>query len=145
MKSLVVCIGNAMRSDDGVGLSIGEELRAKGVNVILLRDDASSILESVQGVDRLVLVDAIDFGGEPGSVISGRIEELESIEMRSSTHSLSPIFFLNLIKELTGYPREAFAVGIQPKSLELGGRLSEEVEAALPTAVETVLKILSQQ
>ncbi len=143
MRTLVICVGNAMRSDDGLGVRVWEGLRAIGVNAILSGPDLSELLDSLHNLDRLVLVDAIDFGGEPGSLISARLEELDSIEIRSSTHSLSPIHFLRLIRKLTGHPREVLVVGVQPKSLELGEEMSEEVENSLPAVLERVLEILN--
>ncbi|MEM0268720.1 MAG: hydrogenase maturation protease [Candidatus Korarchaeum sp.] len=141
MRTLVICVGNAMRSDDGLGVRVWEELRARGVDAILSGPDMPELLDSLC-VDRLVLVDAVDFGGEPGSLISARLEELDPIEIRSSTHSLSPIHFLRLIKEITGHPKEVFVVGVQPKSLDLKEGLSEEVERSLSAVLGRVLEIL---
>lgn len=144
MRTTVICIGNAMRSDDGLGVRIWEELRARGIGAILSGPDVPELLDSLHGIDRLVLIDAIDFGGEPGSLISARLEELDPVEVRSSTHSLSPLYFLKLMRELTGYPREVLVVGVQPKSLEIGERLSEEVERSLPAVLEKLLEILNE-
>lgn len=145
MRTLVLCVGNVMRSDDGFGLAVCDELRARGIEVIASGPDISEILDRLQGLDRLVLVDAVDFGGEPGSLIVRSMEELDTMEIRTSTHSLSPIQFLRLVRELTGYPREVLIVGVQPKKLEIGEGLSEEVRGSLESAVNAVLSALAPE
>jgi hydrogenase maturation protease len=69
MKTLVLGIGNLLFSDDGVGLHIIEKLREEDLGVDL--KEASSgldILDAVKGYDRVILVDAIRSGGEPGTI-----------------------------------------------------------------------------
>jgi hydrogenase maturation protease len=88
------------------------------------------------------LIDAIDFKAEPGSVFEGRIEDLDVLEARSSTHALSPLSFLRIIKEVTGRPEEAILIGVQPKSLEEGEGLSEEVEGAVSEVIDRVMRLI---
>jgi hydrogenase maturation protease len=139
MRSLIICIGNPMRSDDGLGFRVWEELRARGVHAILSGPD---LPPQITDFDRVILIDAIDFKAEPGSVFEGRIEDLDVLESRSSTHGLSPLSFLKIIKEVTGRPEEAILIGVQPKSLEEGEGLSEEVERAVSEVIDRVMRLI---
>ncbi len=140
MRTLVICIGNPMRSDDGLGFRVWEELRARGVDALLSGPDLPL---QIADFDRVILIDAVDFGAEPGSVLEGRVEDLDVVEMRSSTHGLSPLSFLKIVREAMGRPEEAILIGVQPKSLGEGEGLSEEVERAVSEVIDRVMRLVS--
>ena len=88
---LVVCIGNELRGDDRVGLLVAERLESRGLGEVVV--NAGMAPENYIGLMALrkpkvlLFVDAVDAGLEPGSVVLGDVEELES-EVYFTTHKV---------------------------------------------------------
>jgi hydrogenase maturation protease len=66
----VVCVGNALRGDDGAGLVVAARLRelAPGADVREERGDPAAVMEAFEDVDELILVDAVCSGAPAGTV-----------------------------------------------------------------------------
>jgi hydrogenase 3 maturation protease len=126
----VVGVGNALKGDDGAGPALIALLAGRARVPFV---DASEVPENYggwvakQGVDIVLFVDAVDFGGAPGEWRLIGIEDL--MHSASSTHRLSLHFLVRYLKEQ--WKGEAILIGIQPKSMKLGEVLSPEVEAAV--------------
>jgi len=88
-------------------------------------------------------VDAVDWGAEPGSVLTAKLDDLE--ERRAGTsHSLRVSEVIKLIRKAFGGPREVYVVGIQPERIELSTELSPSVRQAVNEAVAKVRELLAR-
>ena len=129
----IVGIGNRMRGDDGVGPALIDSLK----NVLpeerfSLFDCGETpenwIIPIVNAKPKIVfIVDSVDFGATPGSIKIFEPTELGPSGI--STHSMSLDIFVNYLKEELGVT--IFLIGIQPKSLRLGDRISNPVSKAI--------------
>jgi hydrogenase 3 maturation protease len=134
----VVGVGNTLKGDDGAGPALAALLAARGAGFPFV--DASEVPENYggwvekQGLEAVVFVDAVDFGGAPGEWRVVPFEDL--MHSASSTHRLSLHFLIRYLTER--WKGEALLVGVQPKSLKLGEGLSPEV-ARGTEALATVL------
>jgi hydrogenase 3 maturation protease len=128
-RVVIACIGNELRADDGVGPLIARLLRPSGsVTVVDCGETPENYLGVIVGhePEKVLIIDAAYFGGRPGEVRIVRKSEIGG--GGASTHDAILTLFANYIEARTG--AEAFFIAIQPKSSEVGGRLSPEVEAA---------------
>src|SRR5262245_21009530 len=92
--------------------------------------------------DRLIIVDAMQRGGRPGSVY---VTEVESVESATEVdlHLAVPARALAVAKALGALPREVFIVGCEPAEVdELTTELTPTVAAAVETALEHVRRLL---
>lgn len=146
---LVVGVGNPLMTDDGIGLAALARLRSEweldsGVELVDGGMWALSLLPQVEDAAGLLLLDAIDGGGTPGSVI-----ELESREIplflgtRLSPHQMGVRDLLALCALRGTLPERTAALGIQPAVIALGTTLSPPAEAALDALLERVARRLS--
>ena len=97
MKTLVIGSGNLLRSDDGAGIHVIEALRSESpVPGIDLIEAVSGIdiIGAVQGYKKIIIVDAIQAGGPPGTVYEFSLSELEE----AGTFSSHGMDFASLIK-----------------------------------------------
>ena len=152
MKTLVLGIGNLLRSDDGVGLHVigklSGEILAPGVDV---KEAASGldILDAIKGYDRLILVDAIKSGGEPGSICKLSEEEFQTAPtVHSFSTHLNMDFFSVL--ELGGklfpgeIPGDITVVAVEADDvITISDKCTPRVERAIPKAVEMIKGLLS--
>jgi len=132
-KHMVICIGNELRGDDGVGIYIGRRLR-DAITTEFPEDCIHRIRD--ERPDTILFIDAVDFGGEPGSVIFSELKETQSA---ISTHRI-PLSLLMRILEEDGIKPRAYILGVQPRSIGLGDGLSPEVKSS----ADTLLSILSR-
>jgi hydrogenase maturation protease len=135
----VVGVGNVLKGDDGAGPALVALLASRGARFPYV--DASEVPENYggwvakQGLDAVVFVDAVDFGGAPGEWRIIPFEDL--MRSASSTHRLSLHFLIRYLTEQ--WKGEAILAGVQPKSLKLGDGLSPEVEAGVKELAEALL------
>ena len=137
----VVGVGNTLKGDDGAGPALAALLAARGAGFPFV--DASEVPENYggwvvkQGLDAVVFVDAVDFGGAPGEWRVIPFEDL--MHSASSTHRLSLHFLIRYLREQ--WKGEPILVGVQPKSLKLDEALSTEVQTGLEDLADALLAI----
>ncbi|WP_405682669.1 hydrogenase maturation protease [Streptomyces sp. NBC_00057] len=153
--TLVAGVGNIFLGDDGFGVETVRRLASEplpghveavdiGVRGVHL---AYQLLD---GYDTLVLIDATERGGDPGTLYlieadrPGRIAPQEAL---LDGHRMSPDAVLALLETLcagTGCipPRRTLVVGCEPACVEEGIGLSGPVAAAVPEAVNMVLRLV---
>jgi hydrogenase maturation protease len=82
-----------------------------------------------EGYDHIIFLDAVEFGGAPGSVVLLNSEEMVARFPQVSTHKLSLGLLARQI-EANGRSK-AWLLGVQPESVRPGGALSPNVQATL--------------
>lgn len=142
---VVVGVGSVLRSDDAAGLCIAEELRKLDLpNVLVLLGHTAP--ENVTGEIRralpshVIFVDAAEFGETPGAV--RLVDSVEIGGMTSSTHTLPLAVIADYLKQELGC--RVLFLGLQPKVVEFGEGLSEEVAAAVAETVATLAQALRE-
>lgn len=137
--------------DEGVGVRCVEYLRGSCLNEeIKLVDGATlgfDLLEEIKGFEKVVIVDAIDMGKEPGYVASFDAEQILSLSSSNkfSLHEISLIDVIQVGKRIGYNFKNVRIVGIQPGEVSWGDSLSEIVEEKLPALAERVLKEIDNQ
>jgi hydrogenase maturation protease len=141
-RVLVAGVGNLLRRDDGFGPAVAARLDTmpEGVEVIETGIGGIALLQELMaGCDGLVLVDAVDRGAPPGTVVVIEPEAREGVEYVPDVHLANPQRVLDMAKALGVLPERVVIVGCQPGDVdELDDRLSPEVERAVDVAVQRV-------
>ncbi len=147
---VVAGFGNVLRGDDGFGVEVVRRLQQSGAapdGTVLLEVGTGGIAlaqELLTPCDRLVIVDAMERGGTPGSVYVLRVDDVErprSVDM----HMAVPARALGLAQALGALPREVFLVGCEPAVVdELTMELSDPVNRAVDSALVQVQTLLSR-
>lgn len=139
----VIGIGNAWRGDDAVGLLAARRLREQlnaSVEVLEAEGDGLALLDLMEGVDQVVLIDAVKGGGRPGAIV--RLDL--SVESRwgtlasCSTHAMGIAEAIDLARVLGRLPKGMILYGVEIESLESGEALSASVRSGLDVVVEQV-------
>lgn len=145
---LVVGLGNLLMGDDGVGVHLVRHLRSLGVDgSVRLLEGATlgfDILDEIEGHRRVIIVDAVDMGKEPGHVAVFDAEKL--IEQESgrkfSAHEVSLIDVLQVAKRIGYSFTNVTVVGIQPAEVKPGEGLTTAVRNSIAVASERILTML---
>jgi len=128
-RVVVACVGNEWCADDGAGPLVAKLLQSTERVTIL---DCGETPENYLGVivrikpERLVVIDAADFGGRPGEVRVVARSEIGGGGV--STHAARLTILTDYVEAEAGV--ETFFLAIQPESTELGRPLGAAVAAA---------------
>jgi len=144
---LILGIGNVLWADEGFGVRCVERLAARwsfgaGVTVLDGGTQGLYLLPFMEGADRLIVFDAVDYGLTPGTM---KIVEDEAVPafMGAKKMSLHQTGFQDVIAtaQLMGYcPERLLLIGCQPEELEdYGGGLRDVVAAQIDPAIEVAL------
>jgi hydrogenase maturation protease len=147
MKIAVVCLGNELVGDDGIGIRVGRVLKKlplpPSVDVLIRPNLGLDLIEMLEEYDEVVIVDAMTSGRPPGACIRLDPREAESMaSCPSCSHSLGIAEILQLVRRM--FPQRAERavriVGVEAASIDqFGVGLSDPVKLALPSAVHMVL------
>jgi hydrogenase maturation protease len=144
LTTLVIGVGNEYRRDDAVGLVAARRLSetaTETVRVLEESGEAASLIESWQGADSVILIDAVHSGASPGTIhrLDAHAGPIAREFFRFSTHAIGLAEAVELARALGRLPPRLVIYGIEGKSFEAGEGLSPEVEAAVGELVERVL------
>lgn len=144
-KLIVLGIGNEVKSDDGVGPAIIKKLKEENIeNKNLLFIDSKTVPENFTGKIRkekpthLIIVDACLMDLKPGDM--KLVNRYNFADIGISTHSMSLSFFVKFLEKDIDI-KIAF-VGIEPQTMEMGDKLSQNVEKAACEFIEILKGIV---
>jgi hydrogenase maturation protease len=146
-KIIILGIGNLLLSDEGIGVHVANELSKMDlppeVSVVEGGTDGFRLLNIITEADRLIVIDAVRGGEEPGSIYRFDINEIRNVPtgFKTSVHQIGILEVINLC-ELIGKTPQATVIGVEPKSLEMSMELSPEVKAKVPRVIELVMNEL---
>ncbi len=149
---IILGIGNPLGGDDAVGSFIVRRInekqqgkaRAERPEASRQQDitaiDAGTVPESYTSIirrnrpEQLVLVDASDMGLPPGSIRLLSPEKIATLSF--STHSMPLSAFVSYVSEFCG---QVYIIGIQPKRIKIGDKLSYIVQKSTDRVVDLIL------
>lgn len=146
--TLVVGLGNPLMGDDGVGLRALAQLEERwqmpaGVELVDGGTWGMNLLPAIEGAERLLFLDAINGGVNPGTSVLLEREALPRLfALKVSPHQIDLREVLALAEWRGTLPDDTAAIGLQPLRVELGEGLSPEVEARLDDLVHLAVERL---
>ncbi len=152
MNCLVVCIGNDLVADDGVGQAVYDRLVdisvSEGFRLEYLGLGGMDLIEQIRGEDLLVVVDAVQLGAVVGTVHTLGWDQLPSLGPRPvSGHGIGIREAIEVSRRLypDRVPKEIYLVGIEGVCFnQLGIEMTGAVKEAVPIAVQVVCDLLAQ-
>jgi hydrogenase maturation protease len=147
-KIAVICVGNKLMLDDGVGPAAYEELTQCYIfpdNVSILEVGCMSLamVNYVSEMDYIISVDAVDGTDSP----AGTVFEFDPYDMAPHTTTMASLHDLKLVDlfsaaSLMGYSAEGRCFGVQvenrsPEIVTIG--LTQKVYDAIPLLIDAVL------
>jgi len=149
-EALALGIGNVLWADEGFGVRAIEALHAAYVfpETVTLMDGGTQglyLFPIVSAARRVLVLDAVDFGLPPGSLIVMRDAEVPAWTAAKMSPHQTGFNDVLALAALRGEAPEAITlIGVQPEVLaDLGGSLSDTVKARLPEVVELAARELA--
>jgi hydrogenase maturation protease len=151
-ETLILGLGNILWADEGFGVRAVEALNAAyrfPDNVRLMDGGTQGIflLPWVRAAEQLLILDAIDFGLEPGEL---RVMHQEDVPRfmgvkKVSMHQAGFQEVLMSAQLADEFPDKIALVGVQPELLDdYGGSLRPVVKDRIPEAVDAAIAVLGE-
>jgi hydrogenase maturation protease len=149
-KIIVLGIGNILLSDEGMGPKVAWRLKAEykfppNVEIYDGGTTGLGLLPYISEADYLLIVDAINGPGEPGSLYRYTVDDFElNIPKKMSIHDVGLIECLALAELDGSSPQKTIILGVKPKSLAGGMELTDTVAAKMDELVAMVAKEIEE-
>lgn len=149
MKIAVIGIGNVLMGDDSLGPHVIAVLEARyrfppEVHVFETGTAGADLSGHLAHYDRVVLIDAVDGPGEPGTAFRYDKKELLDVGSAATTPHEPSVKEALWNLELTDEGiEEVSLIGVKPLLVDAGVGLSPVVAAALPKVLDAVIDTLS--
>jgi hydrogenase maturation protease len=143
-ETVVIGLGNVVLSDDGLGVHAVRRLRERyeispGVELIEGGTAGLLLLPYVTDARRAILIDAIDGGARPGTLVRLAGEAwATAFAIRMTPHDVGLADLLGALRLTAAWPEELVLYGAQPAATDVGSELSAAVAAALDPLVDAV-------
>jgi len=140
-------LGNLVHSDDGLGVhaiqSLSEDPRVPS-DVVLMDGGTQglSLLPHISAFQRLLVIDALDVGEEPGTLVRVEGKALQHLPGKASVHQLGFADLMVALELLGESPEEIVLLGVQPLSIEWGTEVTAPVREALSRLPDLVVEQL---
>ena len=133
---LIVGMGNRIKSDDGAGIYITEELRKQGIeNVVIAENSIENYIGKINRykAKTILMIDAVDMGEEPGHFKLLPVDKIQNTT--TNTHNLS-------IRTISSFfeTKVQWVLAIQPEEVSFGMGLSTRVQSAANKIVGELLE-----
>lgn len=146
---LVLGLGNLVMSDDSAGVRVVQGLieRHSFSPGVTLMDGGTlglDLLPYLEGVDRLLVIDAVETGSPAGTLVRLAGNDIPlALATKVSPHQMG-LKDLLTVADLQGHaPKEMVLWGVQPGSIEMSMELSPQVAEAIGPLEERVLQELA--
>jgi len=141
---VVLGLGNTLQSDDGIGPQTIERLRSdprvtEDVALIEGGTLGLELLTYIWDCSCLLVLDAVDVGQSPGTLVRMSSPELQTLPGKGSVHQLGVADLLVALRILANRTPEVVLLGVQPASTEWGTELSPAVAAVLPALADAAI------
>jgi hydrogenase maturation protease len=140
--ALFIGIGNPDRGDDGVGREVIHRLRERGWPETKLSEvsgEATELMDTWVGRDRVVLIDAMHSGRQPGTVLhfDATDNPVPAILRSCSTHGFGVAAAVELARAIDALPDLVEIIAI-----EIGDAEEPGLSPAAATAVDQVVRMI---
>ena len=151
-KILIVSCGNSMAGDDALGPQVTALLRKNppdNVRIVDLDMNPAGLMDHLDGQDALFIIDAVRWPGkEVASLIDLDWSQAKEARLANddcfSTHGFSIANQIELAENLKILPPTVRLFGLIVDSTEIGKKINDPLEKAVPDLLERIRTNLQQ-
>jgi hydrogenase maturation protease len=146
MRTLVIGLGNLLRTDDGAGIHIINKINETHPEIETVDAAMGSIeiIEAMRGYDRAMIVDAIETGAEPGTIFRVNLAGGEAPPVITHSHGTDLLTTLQFGYKLypDEMPKEIIMLAIEAEDTKtISDEPTYRVREAISDVVKTIVKM----
>jgi hydrogenase maturation protease len=148
-RIVLMGLGNILLSDEGVGVHVVNLMKEQfafspPIDIIDGGTLGLDLLPLFQDRDRILIIDAVDFGKAGGFVGTLDNEAIPSVlNPKLSAHHIGVSDLLFTARLTRATPPAVSLIGIQPASLQLGLDMTPEIRAKIDSLISLAVQKLS--
>ncbi len=145
MRKIILGIGNTLNRDEGLGVHALKKIDNSNSGIELIDGGTLglNLLQLVEDCSHLLVLDTIDAGKEPGTLIEMKGEEIPMFrDVKMSEHQITFQEVLGLANIRERLPNNLFLLGFQPVDTKIGVGLSSAIEKKMPELVRRAEEIV---
>ena len=148
-RTVVIGAGNVLMGDDGLGLAALERLRSnwtvpEEVDLVDGGTFGLYLLPAIEDAARLLVLDAIDIGAEPGTeIVLARKDLPRYVSRPTSPHQVSLCDALALAELRDALADDTTIIGLQPGLITFSTHLSDPVASRIDDLVALAVRVLA--
>ena len=144
MRTHIIGCGNLDRGDDGAGVLVARRLRALGIEAEEQTGEAFSLMDSWNGCEQVIVIDAICSDRVPGEVMiwDASANPFPKAAAQCSTHGFGLYEAVELGRSLDRLPAKLLIYGIEGRQFAQGARPLVEVEKSAEVVAEQVARFV---
>jgi hydrogenase maturation protease len=149
MKITLLGLGSILMRDDGVGVQAVKAVQERfevppELDIVDGGTSGLDLLPFLEGRDRVLFVDAVDFGQEPGFMGELENDAIPAffVQNKASLHHIGLADVLATARLMNILPPEICLIGIQPQVIEMGLELTEVMQGKLDLLVSRITEKL---
>jgi hydrogenase maturation protease len=144
----IIGFGNIFMGDDGIGVRVIEELQKQQIfkdneNIELVDGGTSGVdlVFMLQNTCKAIIIDAVDAGQKIAQIVVFSPQEIKDFKKKIfksySLHDIDLAEAFELVKNLN-LPTAIKIIGIKPKKIGYGDKLTPEIEKQIPDIITKV-------
>ena len=141
-------VGNTLMQDDGIGVHVTQSFKSEhsSESHFHILDGGTiglSLLPEIEDADAVIIVDASEIGGRPGTMRIFRNTEIDQ-QLSGKKRTVHEVALADLFSAAAirgRCPAERALIAIQPASTELGLEPTPDVRAVIPQACNAIDKL----
>jgi hydrogenase maturation protease len=147
-RAVLLGLGNILLSDEGVGVHATNTIKSRytfspPIDIIDGGTLGLDLLPLFQDRKRILIIDAVDFGKTIGTVGMLEGDAIPSVlNAKLSVHHIGVADLLFTAKLTRAIPPHVCLVGIQPKSLDVGLEMTDEIKRKVDNIIDLAIGIL---
>ena len=142
-RFVIVGVGNLLLKDEEVGIHAVKALQELNLpEYVEIIDGGTSpdLIAYSEAESKLIIIDAVNAGGEPGAIYRFTPDNLDSASGRTiSLHELGVPESLQLMRLAGNEPEEVVIIGIEPQEIDWGIELSPVLQQKIPDIIKLIL------
>ena len=148
-KIAIIGIGNLLLMDEGIGVHTINELEKYDLpNNVEMYDGGTGgfkLIDLMHNTKKVIFIDALETDKTPGTITVFKSKDVRSLypKKKYSLHDTDLLEVINMT-ELLDNPPEIEIVGIQPKTINYGMKLSKELADSMSNIVNTVRRRIEE-
>ena len=148
MKQAIIGIGNPLMGDDGAGIAVLNKLKGRkselpeDIDYVEMGTGGINLVHVIADYDRVVIIDAAQFGGQPAEVRKFRPDEVQTLKTQGySLHDWDLFTSLDISKKMGELPEEIWVISVQMIDASPVNYMTPQVDAAVEEMVGLVIDL----
>jgi len=143
-KVVVLGMGNLLLKDEGIGVHIAQTMQEMpspdGIEMEVVDGGTLPDVIPLEGVDKLIVVDAVKGGGEPGTIYRFHPDDIRTeYGITTSLHQVTLLENLWMMERFGYKPNEVIIIGVEPADINSGLELSAGLQERISRIIDIVM------